>query len=202
MRKKIVVSLLGISLALVLTVVTVNPSMVMAAAGLSSLDGSALDKARNEAVETLKTGLKDLVSKLDKNGKAKYTSKDGNVVIDVKKDSDNILVTIKADANKLPANLDYKDIGKVVKIIKDYMKPAFTEDQTKALYSLLIGDAYNQYRKGNTKIKITKEFEGLTIECSGNVQTGTLTVNLKGALGEKKCQPSKSKTTEMKVLPL
>lgn len=202
MNKKIVVSLLGILLSLVLSVVVLSPSTVMAAAGLSALDASALDKVQNEAVETVKSGLKDLAEKLDKSKKASYTSKDGYVVIDAEKDSESVKVTIKADASGLPSNLDYKDISKVVKAIKDYFKPAFTENQTKSLYGLLIGDAYAQYKKGNMKINITKEYEGLTIECSGNVDTGTLTLNLKGTLGEKTCQPSKSKTTGMKVLPL
>ncbi len=201
MNKKFVVSLLSISLMVALSAATLNPSTVMAAVGLSSLDASALSKVQNEAVDTVRNGLKDLAAKLDKSNKASYTSEDGNVAIEVKKDDTSILVTIKADANDLPT-VDYKDIGKVVKIIHEYMKPAFTEKQTQGIYGLLIGEAYAQYKKGSMKIKITKEYEGLTIECSGNVNTGLLNVNLKGTLGEKKCQPNKSKTMEMKALPL
>lgn len=201
MSKKIVVSLLSISLTAGLTLVTLNPSSVMAAVGLKGLDVNALEKAQNEAVEAVRKGLKDLAQKMDKKGQVTYSSEDGLVVIDAVKDDKSVSVSIDADANFLP-DMDYKDIGKMSKAVQDYLKPAFNEKQTKGLCGLLIGDAYAQYKKGKIRIKVTKEYEGLTIECSGNVNTGLLKVKLKGTLGVKECQPSKSKTTEMKVLPL
>ncbi len=201
MSKKIVVSLLSILMLVALTLATINPGSVMAIVGLSSLDANTLEKTQADMIQNLTSGMTDLAKKMGNSTEKTYTSEDGAVVVKVTKGSQDIEVIIEFDGSLFP-DIDYKDIGKVMRIAQNYLKPVFTEKQAMGLCGLLIGDAYAQYRREKAIILITKEYEGITIECSGDVDLGLGRVSLKSALGVKKWQPNKSKTTEMKALPL
>lgn len=201
MCKKIMVSLLSVFLLTGLIMATVNPSTVMAIAGLSSLNVNALEKAQIDTVKNLTTGLNDLAQKMGSSSTKKtYKSDDGAVVINASKSNKDITVTIEIDASTLQ-DLNFKDIGKVIKTAQNYLKPILKEKDAMGLCGLIIGDAYAQYKKGKILINVAKEYEGLTVKGSGDVDTGLGKVILKSTLGVKQCQPNKSKTTEMKVLP-
>lgn len=202
MNKKIVVSLLSVSLMVALITATVNPSSVMAIVGLSSLDAKTIDKVQADTAGNLNIGLSDLAQKMGKSMKMKISSEDGAVIIDVTKSSKDVFASIYADTNILPADLNVSDIGKVIKYAQTYLEPIFNEKQAMGLYGILFGEACAQYKRGIVKINISKEYEGITITASGDVKTGLLKVDLKSTLGVKKCQPNRSKTMEMKVLPL
>ncbi len=201
MSKKIVVSLLSIFLLIGLIMATVNPSTVMAIVGLSSLDVNALEKAQADTVKNLKAELSDMAQNMGSSTKKTYESDDEAVVFNISKSSQDVSVSIEFDGSLLP-EMNYKDIGKVIKVAQGYLKPVFSEKQAIGLCGLLIGDAYAQYKKGKVLINIAKEYEGITIKCSGDIDAGRGTVILKSTLGVRQCQPNKSKTTEMKALPL
>jgi hypothetical protein len=198
MSKKIVVSLLSITLMAALITATANPSSVMAIVGLSSLDARSLDQAKADYVKALNTGLTDLASEMGKSTKETYSSDDEAVKISASKTEKEVTVDIYVDASKIP-EFNYKDVGKVMKVAQEYLSSAFTDKQAAALCGLLVGDAYVQYRKGNEKINISKNYDGLTITCTGNIKTGLTVLTLKSTLGVKKCLPNKSKIMEMKA---
>ncbi|MCX7772686.1 MAG: hypothetical protein N2376_06190 [Clostridia bacterium] len=200
MSKKILVSLLSLFLSTLLILATLNPSSVMALVGLTSLDAKAMQRTQTEMAKTLNDGMKKLAASLGRNTKLTRSSDDGAVVICVTKNTKNVAVKIQADTT-LMDDVDFKDIGKVTKMAKTYLKSILTEKQATGLCGLLFAEAYAQYKKGKTEIKMTKEFDGVTISCTGDVDLGTLEVNLVAKLGVTQC-PSKSKTTVMKVLPL
>lgn len=198
MSKKIVVSLLSISLMAALITATANPSSVMAIVGLSGLDARTLDQARADYIKSLNTGLTDLADKMGKSTQKTYSSEDEAVKISASKTDKEVTVSIFVDASKIP-EFNYKDAGKVMKVAQEYLKSVFTDKQAAALCGLLVGDAYVQYRKGNEKINISKNYEELEITCKGNIDTGLTVLTLKSTLGVKKCLPNKSKIMETKA---
>lgn len=200
MSKKIMVLLLSVSLLAATIMAVVNPSSVMALAGLSSIDAKTLQNVQEETIKNVSTGMNDLYQKLIAPN-VSYLSDDKVVNIKASKGDTDITVKINADASKLPY-LDYKDIGRVLRVAQNYLKPIFNEKQASGLCSLLIGDAYAQHRKGIKDIKIEKKYDDITISCSGNTGTGLFEINLKSTVGVKKCQPSKRRILmEMRVLP-
>ena len=202
MTKKIVVSLLSISLMTTLIIGIVNPSYVMAIAGLSSLDVKTIEKTQVDSVEELRAGFCDLAQRMGRSTQTKCSSGDEAVVIEVCKNGQNLSVSITADTNKMPADMTINDIGKIIEYAKDYLKPIFSEKQALGLCGILLGDAYAQQKQGKDTISITKNFEEITIIASGEISTGQLKVDIKNTLGVKKCQPNKSKTMGTKALPL
>ena len=199
MIRKFVVSLLSVLFLVASCIAILSPSTVMAAAGLTGEKGGLFEKVETRTFKTIKTGLTDLAYDMGKKKEMKYSSEDKIVDVKVAKDSDNITVEIIADASKFP-EFSYKDINKVMKLAKEYLKPIFNEKQTMGLCTLFFSDAYSEYKKGVIKVKLTKEYEGITIECTGNAKTGIVYVNLKSTLGVEKCLPDKGKTMETKVL--
>ncbi len=199
MIKKIMVSLLSISLIAVLTIGSVIPGFALAAVGLSA--GERPPKAeKKDPVQLLKTGLCDLSLKMEAGSKASYSSEDGAVTIEVLKSNEDFLASIAADT-KMISITDIQDIGKIIEMAKNYLEPVFTGEQTLALGSMLLGDAYIQKTQGKDKILIAKNYDGISITASGEISTGLLKVDIKNTLGVKQCQLNESKATEMKVLP-
>lgn len=201
MSKKIMVLLLSISFMAAVIMAAINPSTVMAIAGLSSTKADSLKEIQLESAKSLNAALNELAEELDKDKTKDFSSKDGIVKIKAEKTSEDLSVNIEMDASRLPKNTNYKDLLKVMKVIQDYLKPILDKKQAMNLCGLVIGDAYAQYRKGKTKIAIDKDFEVITINCSGDTKSGHLMVDITSKLGVEKCQPSKSKTTVMKASP-
>lgn len=199
MIRKFVVSLLSVLFLATLCIAILSPSTVMAAVGLTGEKGGLFEKVETRTLKTIKAGLDDLAYDIGKSKEMKYSSDDKIVDVKAVKDSYGITVKITADASKLP-EFSYKDINKVIKLAKEYLEPIFTEKQTMGLCSLFFSDAYNEYKKGIINIELTKKYEGITIECSGNAKTGIVNVCLKSTLGVEKCLPDKRKTMEMKAL--
>lgn len=200
MCKKIVVSLLSIFMIGALTMVSMNPGYVMAIAGAPGEGTKALDAARDEAVRNLRADLDGLAGEIGSGKTWSYRSEDGAVEIEAFKDQGVIYVGITADAGLL-TEVDYTDFSEVLKTAQSYMQPIFTEKNTMGLCGLVLGEAYAQYKNGRKDIAITKEYDGLTVQCSGNTDTGLFKVDLKGTLGVEKCQPG-SRIMEMKALRL
>ena len=200
MVKKFVVSLLSVLLLASFCIALVSPSTVMAGVGLTEEKGGLFEKVETRTLKSIKTGLEDLASNMGKIKEMNFSSSDKIVTIYAKKDSGGINVTITADGSKLP-EIGIKDINKVISLAKEYLKPIFDEKQSMGLCSLFFSDACKEYNKGAEKITLTKEYNGLVIECSGNASTGVVNVSLKSTLGVKECLPDIRKTTEMIVLP-
>ena len=167
MCKKIVVSLLSIFMIGALAMVSMNPGYVMAIAGASGDDAETLGMARDEAVRNLKADLNGLAGKIGGGKTWSYQSEDGVAEIEAFKDQNDIYVGITANAGLLP-DIDYTDFSGVLKTAQCYMQTIFTEKNTMGLCGLLMGEAYAQYKNGRKDIVITKEYDGLTIQCSGN----------------------------------
>lgn len=184
MSKKFVVSLLSVLLFAAFCIALLSPSTVLAAAGLSEEKGGFFERVETRALKSIKEGLEDLAQSMGKDKEMNYSSSDKIVTINTKKDSREISVKITADGSKLP-EFGIKDLNKVIKLAREYLKPIFNESQSMGLCSLFLSDAYKEYNKGKIRIKLTKEYEGLTIECSGNAGTGIVNVNLKSTLGVK-----------------
>lgn len=199
MNKKFVVSLLSVLLLMALCLAVISPSSVMAAVGLTGEKGGLFEKVETRTLKTIKTGLDDLAINMGKDKEMKYTSSDKIVDVAANRSSKDISVIITADCSKLP-EFGYKDINKVIRLAKEYLEPIFTEKQAMGLCSMFFSDAYSEYKKGIINIKLTKEYEGITIECSGNAKTGIVNVILKGTLGVEKCLPDKRKIMETKAL--
>lgn len=200
MSKKFVVSLLSVLLILTFCIALLSPGAVMAAVGLTGEKGGFFEKVETRTLKSIKTGLEDLAYSMGKNKEMNHSSSDKIVTISVKKDSKEIKVEITADGNQLP-EFGIKDVNKVIKLAKEYLKPIFNEKESMGLCSLFFSDAYKEYNKGIIRIKLTKEYEGITIECSGNARTGIVNVSLRSTLGVKECLPDKRKAMEMKVSP-
>jgi len=200
MVKKFVVSLLSVLLFASLCIAVLSPSTVMAGVGLTEERGGLFEKVETRTLESIKTGLEDLAISMGKLKELNFSSSDKIVTINAKKNGGEINVVITADGSKLP-EFGLKDVNKVIRLAKDYLKPIFDEKQSMGLCSLFFSDACKEYNKGAEKITLTKEYNGLVIECSGNASTGVVNVSLKSTLGVKECLPDIRKTTEMIVLP-
>lgn len=184
MIKKTVVSLLSISLLATITVALLSPSSVMAVVGLTGSQGGFFEKVETRTLNTIKEGLDKLAKKMDKSDKLSYVSDDGIANVTAKKDSKEMLVIIYIDGSKLP-EATCKNYSKVNDLAKEYLKPVLEEKQTMGLCSLFFSDAYDEYKKGITRIELVKKQEGITIECFGDTSSGKLSVNIKSTLPEK-----------------
>lgn len=184
MSKKFVVSLLSVLILVMFCIAFISPGTVLAAVGLTNEKPGLFEKVETRTLKTIKTGLEDFAQSMGKNNEMSHTSGDKIVKIKAKKSSNEINVVIMADGSILPEST-IKDINKVIRLATDYLKPVLNEKQTKGLCSLFFSEAFKNYKKGITNIKLTKECEGITIECSGNARTGFIYVNLKSTLGVK-----------------
>lgn len=200
MSKKFMVSLLSVMLMASLCIAFAGPGYVMAAVGLSGQKDGPVEKMETRVMKSIKTGLQDMAVSMGKKDAMIYSSSDDIVVINAKKNSEEISVEIEADGSKFP-EFGIKDLNRVITLAKEYLKPVFDETQAMNLCTLFFSEAFKEYKNGNKEIKLIKEYEGVTIECMGNIGTGIVSVYLRSTLGVKKCLPDIRKTTEMKVLP-
>jgi len=200
MVKKFMVSLLSVILIAAFCLALLGPGYVMAAVGISGEKSGPVEKMETRVMKSISTGLKDFAVSMGKNNEMSFSSGDKIVTINAKKNSDEICVEIRADGSGMP-EFGIKDLNRVINLAKEYLKPIFNEEQAMSLCSLFFSEALVEYKKGNKEIKLTKEYEGVTIECMGNTNTGIVSVFLRSTLGVKKCLPDIRKTTEMKALP-
>lgn len=184
MLKKTMVSLLSISLLATIIVALISPSSVMAAVGLTGSRGGFFERVETRTLNTIKEGLDGLTRKMNKSDNLSYVSDDGIADVVAKKDSKEILVSISIDGSKLSETV-YKDYTKVNDLAKEYLKPILDEKQTMGLCSLFFSDACDKYKKGITKIELTKKQDGISIECIGDTNSGRLNIYIKSALPEK-----------------
>lgn len=181
MSQKTMVSLLSILLQASIIVALASPSSVMAAVGRTGSRGGFFEKIETQTLNTIKSGMEELAKKMDKSDKMTYTSDDGIADVIVQKESKEILVSIAINVSKL-SEMTYKNYSKVNNLAKEYLGPILNEQQTMGLCSLFFSDAYNEYKKGITKIELTKKQEGISIECLGDTNSGKINVNIKSAL--------------------
>lgn len=184
MSKKTMVSLLSILLLATIFIALASPGSVMAAVGLTGSKGGFFEKVETRTLNDIKKGLEELAKKMNKSDKLTYASNDKIADVIAKKDSKEISVSIAIDGSKLPETA-YKDYNKVNDLAIEYLKPVLNEKQTMGLCSLFFSDACDKYRKGITKIEITKKQEGIIIECLGDTDSGKLNINIKSALPQK-----------------
>jgi len=194
MFKKAMVSLLSILLLAAIIVALTSPSSVMAAAGLTGSRGGFFDRVETRTLNTIKEGLDNLAKKMNKNDKLSYVSDDGIANVIARKDRKEIMVSISVDGSKLPEST-CRDYSKVNTLAKEYLEPVLNEKQTMGLCSLFFGDAYDKYKKGMKKIELVKKQEGISIECIGDVNSGKLSITIKGALPEQTSLWDKLKKT-------
>lgn len=181
MSKKTMVSLLSILLLATIFIALASPGSVMAAVGLTGSKGGFFEKVETRTLNDIKKGLEELAKKMNKSDKLTYASNDKIADVIAKKDSKEISVSIAIDGSKLPEST-YKDYNKVNDLAIEYLKPVLNEKQTMGLCSLFFSDTCDKYRKGITKIEITKKQEGIIIECLGDTDSGKLNINIKSAL--------------------
>lgn len=181
MSKKTMVSLLSILLLATIFIALASPGSVMAAVGLTGSKGGFFEKVETRTLNDIKEGLDELAKKMNKSDKLTHTSSEGFANVIAYKGSKEISVYISIDVSKLP-EATYKDFSKVNDLAIEYLKPVLNEKQTMGLCSLFFSEACDKYKKGITKIEITKKQEGIIIECLGNTDTGKLNINIKSAL--------------------
>ncbi len=181
MYKKTMISLLSIFLLATIFIALASPGSVMAAVGLTGSKGGFFEKVETRTLNDIKEGLDELAKKMNKSDKLTHTSSEGFANVIAYKGSKEISVYISIDVSKLP-EATYKDFSKVNDLAIEYLKPVLNEKQTMGLCSLFFSEACDKYKKGITKIEITKKQEGIIIECLGNTDTGKLNINIKSAL--------------------